>query len=75
VSVQTALHFIQRARRDTPLQAAIAALGDEPTLEDIVRVAAAAGFEFTARDLQRAHGHDWAMRWARYHHDAAADPG
>lgn len=66
MSIQPALHFIEQVRRDETLQQAIAALGDDMTLDDIVAVAAAAGFTFTADDLERAHKHDWAMRWTRY---------
>ena len=68
MSLQTALHFIEQARRDRTIRQAIKALGDEVTWEDLVRVAAAAGFDFTADELQRAYKHDWSMRWMRYGH-------
>jgi predicted ribosomally synthesized peptide with nif11-like leader len=71
MSVQTALQFIQRVRRDETLRQKIAALGDEASgdgvsAEHLARVAAAAGFDFTAEELRAAHKFDWAMRWARY---------
>jgi hypothetical protein len=65
--IQAALQFIREARRDRAIQRAMAALDDELSLERIVEVAEAAGFRFTVEALQRAHAHDWAMRWARHH--------
>jgi predicted ribosomally synthesized peptide with nif11-like leader len=66
MSVQAALRFIHQVRRDERLWQAVSALGKTgAAMEDLVAVAAAAGFEFTAEDLRDAHRIDWGMRWAR----------
>lgn len=75
MSVQTALRFIQQARHDKALRRELAAPGDAVTLEQIIQIAAAAGFSFTAEELQQAHKHDWAMRWARYGDGKTMDGG
>jgi predicted ribosomally synthesized peptide with nif11-like leader len=69
MSVQVALRFIRQIRQDEGLWQAVSALGKDPlsgvAMEDLVAVAAAAGFEFRAEDLREAHRIDWAMRWVR----------
>ena len=67
MSVQSALAFIARVRRDDALRHAVAALGDEGSLARVVEIAAGAGFELTAEELRAAHAHDWSMRWMREH--------
>jgi predicted ribosomally synthesized peptide with nif11-like leader len=66
MAIQDALRFIHEARRDEALRRELEALNDEVTMDDLVFVAAATGFSFTAEELRQAHMHDWRMRWARY---------
>jgi predicted ribosomally synthesized peptide with nif11-like leader len=66
MAIQEALRFIHQARRDETLRRELEALGDEVSMDDLVRVADAAGFSFTAEELREAHVNDWRMRWARY---------
>jgi predicted ribosomally synthesized peptide with nif11-like leader len=63
MSVQRALQFIRQVRTDPGLREQVHRLGHVDDLEAIVRIAAAAGFEQSAEDLQAAFKHDWAMRW------------
>jgi Nif11 domain len=65
--LQAALDFIRVAHGDDDLQRELAALGDDVAFERIVDVAARAGYAFSAEELQRAHAHDWRIRWARFH--------
>ena len=66
MATQDALQFIHQARRDEALRRELEALGDDISVDDLVRVGARSGFSFTAEELQRGHVHDWRMRWARY---------
>jgi predicted ribosomally synthesized peptide with nif11-like leader len=65
MAIQDALEFLRAARRDEALRRDLEAADDGGT-EDLVRVAARAGFHFTPDELRRAHVLDWQMRWARY---------
>jgi predicted ribosomally synthesized peptide with nif11-like leader len=58
-----ALRFLADAREDEALAARARSAG---TVEDVVRLAAAAGYAFAPDDLRRAHRADWGLRWARY---------
>jgi predicted ribosomally synthesized peptide with nif11-like leader len=66
MSLEAALAFVGSVRRDETLRARVEALDDAVTEEDLVHVGGAAGYDFTAEELQRAHALDWRMRWARY---------
>lgn len=55
--------FIRAVRTDAALQAKIAALGSDPRLEDIARLAADAGHPVEAETLRAAWRQDWALRW------------
>jgi predicted ribosomally synthesized peptide with nif11-like leader len=73
MSVQSALEFVRRVRRDPAIQQEIARLGGDGSASRadiawLVEIAATAGFVFTGEDLQKAHKHDWGMRWARLSH-------
>ena len=74
MSVQSALRFITQVRQDDGLRHAVGALRTESasadameeTMDRLLAVATAAGFEVTAADLQSAFRHDWVMRRARF---------
>ena len=68
MSVQTALSFLRKARRSEDLRRELDALDGEASVEALVALGERAGFRFTAEELDRAHTHDWRMRWARYRH-------
>ena len=55
--------FIRAVRTDAALRAKIAALGPDPRLEDIVRLAAEAGHSVGAEALRAAWRQDWTLRW------------
>lgn len=55
--------FIRTVRKDATLRAKIEALGSDPGLEDVVRVAAAAGHAVGSESLRAAYRQDWALRW------------
>ncbi|GIV57116.1 Nif11-like leader peptide family natural product precursor [Rhodocaloribacter litoris] len=61
--VQEALRFIQAVRREGALQASLRALDDPSDLDQVVRIGAGAGYDFSVEELQEAFRHDWAMRW------------
>jgi predicted ribosomally synthesized peptide with nif11-like leader len=65
--LQGALAFIHAARTDEDLQRELEALSNHVSPDDIVSIAARAGYRFTADELQRAHALDWRMRWSRFH--------
>ena len=73
MSLQAALQWMQHVRGDEAQRQALRDLGDDVTSERLVALGAAAGFSFTAEELQQAHRHDWAMRWARYNKPRAAE--
>ncbi len=66
MSLRAALQFIVAVRDRPELAHRIEALGLDATLEDVVRVGAESGFDFTTVELRDAHQHDWGMRWVRY---------
>lgn len=66
MSVPSALEFIRQVREDESLRNEIAALPPQTALESLVRMGAAAGFAFSADELQTAFKHDWKMRWLKY---------
>lgn len=66
MGVREALAFTAAVRERPALAERVAALGPAATLDDVVAIAAEAGFAMTAEDLRSAHRHDWAMRTARY---------
>lgn len=66
MSVKTALNFIQRVRQDSVVRGRLEALRNVSDLQEVVRIGADAGFEFTAQDLRAAFKHDWGMRWMFY---------
>jgi len=70
MSIKTALQFIQQVRTDEALRDQLQELGYAPTLENIVNIAAHAGYVFTIDDLRAAFKHDWGMRWMFYGGDA-----
>jgi predicted ribosomally synthesized peptide with nif11-like leader len=74
VSVQTALRFIGRVRNDPALADRIRALGPDPELVEIARIAAEAGFELTAEDLRTAYRSDATLRWLAYRSDPGRSP-
>ena len=55
--------FIRAVRADSNLRTKISALGPDPSLEDIVRLAATAGHAVEGETLREAYGQDWALRW------------
>jgi hypothetical protein len=67
-----ALSFLRRLREDAGLTQELrdsAATGD---LETVVRLAATAGYEFSAQELRAAHRVDWQLRRAAYAASAAS---
>ena len=66
MTVQAGLGFVREVRRDAALREQVEGLGPLATLEELVAVAAGAGFDCSAAELERAHALDWRMRWARY---------
>ncbi|HZQ05362.1 MAG TPA: Nif11-like leader peptide family natural product precursor [Anaerolineae bacterium] len=66
MSIKMALEFMQQVRTDQALRGQLQELGYAPTLEEIVNVAAQAGYEFTSEELRHAFKHDWGMRWMFY---------
>lgn len=66
MSVQAALRFIQQVGKDEALKDRIRALGREADLDDLARIGAEAGHDFTAEELQAAFKRDWDARWAFY---------
>ncbi len=66
MSVQSALAFIQYARREAEAKKEIVPETDD--LDEIVLRAGKAGYQFTTEELRAAFKHDWAMRW--FHHSA-----
>ena len=66
MSLQAALAFLGRARRDETLRAQLERLGGDATYAALAEIGAADGFDFTPDELERAHALDWQMRWARY---------
>lgn len=65
MSVQEALHFIQKVRADESLREEIQRLQQEAGLKELVEIGKGAGLQFTEAHLRTAFGHDWAMRWFR----------
>jgi predicted ribosomally synthesized peptide with nif11-like leader len=65
MSVENALRFIVAVRSDESLKDRIRLVPPEQGLEAVVRIAAEAGFAFSAEDLRAAHRHEWGMRWIR----------
>jgi predicted ribosomally synthesized peptide with nif11-like leader len=74
VPLEDALAFLGEARRDEMLGRELEALDGEATWPALVRAASAAGFDFTAEELQCAHALDWGLRWARYSGGTRASP-
>jgi hypothetical protein len=64
--IQGALDFLQAARRQDSLRLALGDLSRDVTLDDLARLAQAAGFSVTTHDLQRAYAIDWRLRQAYY---------
>ena len=73
MAIQDALTFLSQARRDDDLVEAIAALGEDATLDSLAEVAGRAGHHFTPEELGRAHALDWRLRWASYSSKALPD--
>lgn len=65
---------MQHARGDEAQRQELRDLGDDATPERLVALGAAAGFIFTAEELQQAHRHDWTMRWARCNKPGTGKP-
>jgi len=57
MSVENVKAFFLKAAEDEALRAKLKALAEreEALYEDLVRIAAEAGFEFTAQDVRKAH--------------------
>jgi predicted ribosomally synthesized peptide with nif11-like leader len=66
MSVQSALLFIQRVTEDEPVREAVAGLGQDPELLDLVAIGRRLGLEFSVEDLREAFARDWAMRRAHF---------
>lgn len=62
MSARDAHHFIQATVADPLLAERVAALGSDPTLEQIVALAAPIGLMFTPEELRSAFVQDWALR-------------
>ena len=65
MSLQAALHFIAATRQRDPLREAIRRRDPDRSLDELVRIGAEAGFDFSADELQTAFRHDWTMRHFR----------
>ena len=66
MSLRSALDFIQKAEKVESLRDKIGSLGPDGSLQEVVMIAAEAGFDFTADELETAFKKDWSMRWAFY---------
>lgn len=66
MSIKTALKFMQQARENESLRAQLQALGHAATLEDVIRLGAEAGYDFSTEEIRTAFKHDWGMRWMFY---------
>ncbi|HJU64703.1 MAG TPA: Nif11-like leader peptide family natural product precursor [Gemmatimonadaceae bacterium] len=71
--MHNALLFIRAVREDDELRERIARLTPSAGLDEVVAIAAEAGFLFTAAELRAAHKHDWALRWVRYSASSASE--
>ena len=71
MSVQNALHFIQKVGQNQTLKEKIRAMGADADLEDIVKIGAETGLDFSVEELRAAFARDWSMRRYFYCGDAA----
>ena len=62
MSVQEALRFIEALGADLRLREQLRGAGRAVELDGVAALAADAGFDVTADDLQQAFVHDWRMR-------------
>ena len=60
--VKDALRFIERLDEDVALQCRLRELSPSGDLDDVARLAAAAGFTFTPDELRAAFRSEWHMR-------------
>jgi hypothetical protein len=67
-----ALGFLRRLREDASLAQELRELTPAGGLEPVLELAAAAGYEFSAEELRRAHRVDWQLRRAAYAPASAA---
>ena len=62
MSVQNALKFIQASGNNPLLRKQLQSLGYQAELEDIIRMGAQEGLQFTAEEFRTAFTKDWEMR-------------
>ncbi|MEM1153592.1 MAG: Nif11-like leader peptide family natural product precursor [Pseudomonadota bacterium] len=62
MSAQQALDYIRHIRSHSAARADIEAILETGSLAQLVALGAQAGFHFSPRELQSAHGLDWSMR-------------
>ena len=65
-AAQPALSVFAAARRDDAVRARVAALGPEPSLDELAACATAAGFPCAAADIATAFRSDGRMRWVHH---------
>lgn len=63
-AVAVALRFLAVARSDMAVRARLAALNPSDGINDVVAVAADAGFRFRPAELRTAFVYDWGLRRA-----------
>ena len=66
MSIQAAIHFIGHVREQkqapqTPRQHSL-----QDDLEEVVKLGAQVGYDFSADDLRAAFRYDWHTRWLRF---------
>lgn len=60
--IRAGMDFLQAVRRENSLRVELEARDHSITIDDLVELAQAHGFDLTARDLQRAYATDWQLR-------------
>ena len=63
MAIQSALNFIHRAMNDEATHQAVNQLGRDATIDQVVELAVALGYEFSKEELRLGFGIDWQLRW------------
>jgi len=71
MSVQNALHFIQKIGEEEGLKAKIRTAGTDADLEFMVNIGAETGLDFSSEEFRIAFIRDWSIRRYFYCSDAA----
>lgn len=66
MSIQNALQFFQKVEADPSLRSLIDKVKEDLDLDDLVRIGAENGCEFTVEELRTAFARDWGMRLSYY---------